>query len=392
MQLCHFVLSDVTLCPEDTYTYLSESHATTSWLDHVLCTHSGHQLIENIDVLYDVISSDHHPILLNINFPCNIVELDDIDSGSNCKIKWDLLSDKDIALYMNNTELALNSVNIDHSLILCDNPSCKDPYHISAIGRFYDDIVYSLKQASECLYPKEKKPYTCIPGWGEYCKQAHHEARQAYITWRANGKPRQGDSFNAMQQSRSYFKYVVRKCKQDKNRATADKLAEKLLGKSDKLFWSEIKKMNRGNTPVVSTVNGVTGSKNIAEMWKKHFETLLNSSKNVDKKNEVLDAVSGVNSNNCYFVRFSVDEIKDGFKNIKNGKTCGLDSIYGEHLKYAHPRLQVLLSLLFNCIVIHGHIPVALMDTLLVPLAKDKNGNLSDKDNYRPLAITCIMS
>ena len=32
------------------------------------------------------------------------------------------------------------------------------------------------------------------------------------------------------------------------------------------------------------------------------------------------------------------------------------------------------------------------MDTILVPLVKDKRGKLTESDNYRPLAITCVMS
>ena len=32
-----------------------------------------------------------------------------------------------------------------------------------------------------------------------------------------------------------------------------------------------------------------------------------------------------------------------------------------------------------------------MMDTFIVPLVKDKKGNLSAKDNYRPLAITCVL-
>ena len=40
---------------------------------------------------------------------------------------------------------------------------------------------------------------------------------------------------------------------------------------------------------------------------------------------------------------------------------------------------DVLLSLQFNAIIIHGHIPDELMDTILIPLVKDKSGNLSDK-------------
>ena len=127
-------------------------------------------------------------------------------------------------------------------------------------------------------------------------------------------------------------------------------------------------------------------------MWQNHFKSLLNSSKDVQNRDFVISKINDVSTSNTYFERFSVEEVRDSFKNIKCNKTCGVDGIYGEHLKYAHSKLHVLLSLLFNIIIIHGHIPIGLMDTLLVPLVKDKNGVLSDKDNYRPLAITCIIS
>lgn len=388
-----YILSDVQLCSNDTFTFFSEAHSSTSWLDHIMSTHSSHQLIENVCVLYDFISSDHHPVLLKVKFPCDIVDSDDAGISASPKIKWDQMSEEDIGKYSSNTEDTLKSVIIDHELILCDDPSCKDPRHISAINRLYTDIVSSLKEAGlSFLKAKKDKPYNCVPGWNDYCKQAHSEAREAYYLWRCNGRPRYGDLFNDMKRSRSYFKYVIRKCKNDKNRINADKLAMHLLGKSDKLFWKEIKKLNQSNAPIVSTVDGVTGTKNVTEMWKTHFEMLLNSSNNTSEKDHVLNKISGVTINNCFLQRFTVDEVKESLKNVKNGKTCGLDSIYGEHLKFAHNRLHVLLSLLFNAIVIHGYIPLEFMDTLLVPLIKDKNGNLSDKNNYRPLAITCIIS
>ena len=40
----------------------------------------------------------------------------------------------------------------------------------------------------------------------------------------------------------------------------------------------------------------------------------------------------------------------------------------------------------------HGHIPEQLMDTILISLVKDKKGIITDKDNYRPVAITCVTS
>ena len=36
--------------------------------------------------------------------------------------------------------------------------------------------------------------------------------------------------------------------------------------------------------------------------------------------------------------------------------------------------------------VLHGHMPIELLDTFLTPIIKDKRGDLESKDNYRPIA------
>ena len=50
-------LSDTLLLPPDTFTFISSSHVTVSWLDHVLSTTSWHSLFTNISVKFDVITS-----------------------------------------------------------------------------------------------------------------------------------------------------------------------------------------------------------------------------------------------------------------------------------------------------------------------------------------------
>ena len=50
------------------------------------------------------------------------------------------------------------------------------------------------------------------------------------------------------------------------------------------------------------------------------------------------------------------------------------------------------MAIAFNAMVIHNYIPESMLDTIIVPLIKDKHGNISDSDNYRPLALTCVAS
>ena len=116
---------------------------------------------------------------------------------------------------------------------------------------------------------------------------------------------------------------------------------------------------------------------------------MLNSSTDTSVKEKVLYKLD---VKNYCFNRFTFEETKDAIKNIKCRKSPGLDNVYGEHFKYADNVIIILLTLLFNSIVIHGYIPSNIMDTILIPLIKDKKGNITNKDNYRPIAITCIMS
>ena len=59
---------------------------------------------------------------------------------------------------------------------------------------------------------------------------------------------------------------------------------------------------------------------------------------------------------------------------------------------YASEKLHVLISLLFNSVNIHGYLPTRLMETIIVPTVKDNKGVLTDKNNYRPIALTCVAS
>lgn len=156
-------------------------------------------------------------------------------------------------------------------------------------------------------------------------------------------------------------------------------------------FWKEIKKVtkkNKGNT-LASTVDGKTGQTDVCAMWKDHFEKLLNTTEQDSNMN-----------NREYFNRyeckgfevFTQDELAAGIKSLKLGKAAGNDGLAAEAFKYADKRIVIYLSMLVNAMLCHGYLPIKLMDTIIVPIVKDMKGELGSKDNYRPIALTTIMS
>ena len=66
--------------------------------------------------------------------------------------------------------------------------------------------------------------------------------------------------------------------------------------------------------------------------------------------------------------------------------------ISAEHFVFAHSRIHVLLSLLFSVFITHGYLPGMFMKTAIVPIIKNKTGDTSDKNNYRPIALVTAAS
>ena len=149
------------------------------------------------------------------------------------------------------------------------------------------------------------------------------------------------------------------------------------------------KKHTSCEASIASTVNGISGQVNIADMWHDHFKNLLNSSQCISNKPYVLDAINSINNNN-YLNRITPGEMLDAFHNLKLGKSPGLDGLYAEHFIFASDKLSVLLSILINAMLIHGHLPSKFMETVILPITKNNRGDITNKDNCRPIAITNV--
>ena len=132
----------------------------------------------------------------------------------------------------------------------------------------------------------------------------------------------------------------------------ADTLARSMMNNDMTEFWKDVKKNSNSNVSLATNVDSSVGNTEIAEMWKCHYKSLLNSVQNKEfKKSVLLDTNQQYESS----ITFTPFNIIDALKSIKCGKSSGIDGISAEHFVFAHSRVHVLLSLLFSAFITHGY-------------------------------------
>ena len=95
----------------DNYTYVSDAHNTTSWLDHIMCSHNMHQHISSLEILKKLAKSDHLPLSIHLDIYKDIPK---------CQIK-----DYNVCFS--------KQIHIPIDALVCKDTSRTDTVHTSAI-------------------------------------------------------------------------------------------------------------------------------------------------------------------------------------------------------------------------------------------------------------------
>ncbi|MCU0238788.1 MAG: hypothetical protein MUC29_05045 [Pyrinomonadaceae bacterium] len=88
----------------------------------------------------------------------------------------------------------------------------------------------------------------------------------------------------------------------------------------------------------------------------------------------------------------SVEEVDRIVHSMKKGKAGGIDDVTLEHLIFAHPTVIVHLTILFNLMLLHDFVPSKFGLGIIVPLLKDRNGNISQLSNYKGFTLSSVIS
>ena len=86
---------------------------------------------------------------------------------------------------------------------------------------------------------------------------------------------------------------------------------------------------------------------------------------------------------------FSKNYVREGISLLK--ASIGMDGIHSNHLKISSELLVELLSRLLSCFVTHGYTPHNMISGTINPTVKDRYGDLSSSDNYRPVMSSSVI-
>ena len=85
-------------------------------------------------------------------------------------------------------------------------------------------------------------------------------------------------------------------------------------------------------------------------------------------------------------------EIEEIIAALACNKSPGLDGLTSEHIKFSYSKLPVLLSILMSAVLTRDHVPKSAIRSVLVPIIKNTNNRITDKDNYRPICLSNVLT
>ena len=230
--------------------------------------------------------------------------------------------------------------NVNVSLCECCDLRCNKCACTEKIDTLYNVISNSCDSAAKVAIPHSKpsgskKGNIPIKGWNEHVKPHRERALLWHRVWKDSGSPREGYIAQIMRKTRAQYHAAVKWVKRNQTAIRNEKLAMYLNSRDSSNLWGEVKKAKGANNSMPSTVDGVSGNNEIANLFANKFKTLFNSVAYDDADMERLDkrldsliqcsCMNGLCKNHNSSV--TVADVYNGIKLLKPGKKDGMSDL-----------------------------------------------------------------
>ena len=195
------------------------------------------------------------------------------------------------------------------------------------------------------------------------------------------------------------YKLTIKKAFIDYENRFNDDIMQHFLTKNSPEFWKSWSKKMHRNVQKEVFVNDSNDGATVANAFAQSFESsYCTSSSNAAAKAEFEAHLSNANNvvqhdvHNITPSLITVELVDKCMRKLKLGKAGGPDGLSAEHLINAHPALIINMCLLFRGIATHGYVPKDFGSGIIVPLLKDKLGDVNDLSNYRGITLIPVIS
>jgi len=206
------IISDYALVPQDTFTYISDAHNTTSWIDHFVSSFTVHQAMLNMEVLTECIISDHRAVAVSIQ--CyHLREFDyEVMEPQPSRIDWLKVTAQERDDYYHKSKNLLHQLQVPTEVSHCQNFNCTDEKHLEETENLYAELTSALLAAAYSAIKttgKKNEGKLNIPGWNSVVKSKHQIAKAAFRQWANCNRRKTGDIHRNMTKTKIFQIFIA---------------------------------------------------------------------------------------------------------------------------------------------------------------------------------------
>ena len=139
------------------YTYVSDAHFSTSWLEHLMCCHDMNLKLSSLKILDKLPCSVHWPLSaeLSINSPCSVIsDIKYPSPRSKATFNWCKAREHDTLQHRNSTFNRLKTI-VMLPVTKCTDPNCTLIDHRQQIDQLYSQMCCALLDSSHETFPSK---------------------------------------------------------------------------------------------------------------------------------------------------------------------------------------------------------------------------------------------
>ena len=286
----------------------------------------------------------------------------------------------------------MESLRIPDCCKSCLDVHCQDESHRLDCDDFLMTLMECVESIADMCLPShggnQNKNQKKAPlySWNTAIQPFKDKAMFWHAIWVSAGRPLN----TLMKKTRNVYHFQIRKCKKMKDIHKKNTFLRACLDNKNNDLFKAIRSLRR-SAPTVATIDG--RRKDIPDHFAGIYERLYNS---VDDNRELMGLQQSLNkkiNGSCMneVTKVTSSVIVVAVAHTKQDKTDPIFNFSSDCFKNAPGILYDQLAAIFRGFLLHGHISSVLLLATLVPIVKDKLGNICSSDNYRSIANSSLI-